>query len=752
MSTATSVPDKGELTADGSGGSQVDTRARSRALPLLALIVTVVVLGLLPVLQTGHFYFHDDSEAVFLPTWKMAGTDLLDGTWPTMRPDLWMGGNWAVEAQFGLWSPVNLVVMMAVALIPDLVVAATVVKIFFSLLLATGTYLLAREYGARAWPAMAVAAALPFTGFTLYFDTSTWIAGLMAFAWTPWFWWVARRVGRGVLNPVALFIVGYLLITNGNPYGALAAVIVLASLALEALLARDLRGLVRQVIAGAAVGATAAVAYLPLVLSSEVGWREASGIFNDGHLVPDLSMFAASSTPSAMPFIGVWVPGAGTTVPIAYSAWFLLPLLPWLRWSWLAQNARRLAGLGVVFGVYLMLAVGPSTLWLFRWPARLLEYVWLPTFVALALLISTGFVTEHWRRRAIASGAIVIVGAWLAFSAAPHGVRQHLVSMVLHAVLVAVLLWLVMRRPSLTPAAMVGGSALVLAAQLVWMPINRDVAEWRFPSDPASLEAYADEYRAPILQVASPVQIPAEDRPAAWSWLLFGSMPGATGVESTSSYSGIGHNAFSQALCMNHAGGTCPEALDRAFEPAGGLVKSERLVDALRVNTVVVARALVPNIDEFATPTGWERTVSNTYVQAFQRIEPLPWPDSRLAATTEDVTVASATATETTERLVLSTGEGGGAVQFARLRWPGYHATIAGNPVEVVQSPEGLVEVQVPPGLRDAEVTVAYDVPGYGVAIPLLIAAGALAVGQGVAWGILRRRGKVPVRAVPGAG
>lgn len=702
-------------------------------LPLAALAAVVVLLGLMPFIANREFYFADDSAAVFLPTWRAAGLDLLSGTWPVLRPDVWMGGNWAVEAQFGFFSPVNLALMVVVALLPDLAVAATVVKVAFQVLLAGGAWVLAREYGAKPWVAAGVAAALPFAGFTLYYDTSTWVAGLMAFAWTPWFWWAARRCARGALNPLLMFAVGYLLMTNGNPYGALAAVFVLGGVALEALLARNLRGFWRVFVTGALVGATAGVAFLPLVLSSDAGWRESMGLFNDGFLVPDLSMIAATSTPSAMPYIRVWA-GSGTTVPLAYSAWFLVPLLPWLDWGLVRRDRRRLAGLLAVLVAYLALTIGPSHLWLFRWPARLLEYVWLPTFVLLAVLLSAGAVTRARRSRAVASGGLALAGAWLAFSAQTEIPGRHLVSLVVHlalvALLVAVLRW---RAPLLAPL-LVGGTALVLALQLSWMPENADVARWRFPTGVDSLRAYAERVDGPVLQVATPDRIPLEQREGAWDWLLFGSLPAAAGVESTTSYTGIGNDEFSRTLCMNHTGATCAQALVSAFAPVGERVRVPHLVDALKTRTVVVQADLVPDAARFDLPSSWAVVDSDSDVVVFRRTGDVPWPESRLAAASDGVTVGEARSTDTTDRVRVSTGPDGGALLFARLAWPGYHARVAGQPLEVVENAQGLLEVVLPGGLTDARVDVGFSVPGLAPAVPLVLLAVAGAVAQGVWW------------------
>ncbi len=716
-------------------------------LPPVVVAVAVVVLGLVPVLRVPAFYFWDDSAAVFLPTWRAAGLDLLAGHWPAFRPDFWMGGNWAVEAQFGLWSPVNLLVMMGTALIGDLVVASVVIKIAFQVLLATGVYALAREYGVRPSIAAAVAIALPFNGFTLYYDTATWIAGLMAFAWTAWFWWATRRCMDGRLSPVAMYVLGYLLVTNGNPYGALGAVIVLGATAVEALVNRNARGFWTIFVTGALVGGTTIAAFLPLVLSSSAGWREASGIFNDGFLVPDLTMLVGSSTPGARPFIRLWA-GSGSTVPMAYSAWFLVPLLPWLPWRVLRDECRALSGLAIVGVAYLALTLGPSNLWLFRWPARLLEYVWMVVFLMVAVLVSRGLQTSWWRVRAAASAFVVLFGGWLAYSAVPS--LRHAPMVAVHLVLVALLVAAILRAPRAVASVMVAGTAIVAVGHAGVAPYNRDVAQWWFPADAAAQRAYQERFDGPIAQVATPDLIPIERRAEAGAWILFGSMAGGMGVESTSSYTGIGHNEFSRTLCMNHAGATCADALTRLFEPAGAGLQVP-LADALKVRSVVVQNALVPDVAQRAAPVGWSVAERNEWVTVLRRTADLPWPGSRLAAVSEGVTVVDAASTPTEETLRVSTGADDGRLLFARLNWPGYTATLDGQPLPMVKTPEGLLEIEVPAGRTDAPVSVRFEVPGFRFAVPLLAADVVIALGLGAVWHLRRRAVRRAASASPSA-
>src|SRR5437870_235966 len=94
----------------------------------IGVMAVVAVLAQAPVLATTLFYYWDDSAAVLLPDWRMIGDQLWAWHWPTLMTDWWAGGNIAGEAMFGLWNPVSLANDMLVSLVPDLMVAATLVK------------------------------------------------------------------------------------------------------------------------------------------------------------------------------------------------------------------------------------------------------------------------------------------------------------------------------------------------------------------------------------------------------------------------------------------------------------------------------------------------------------------------------------------------------------------------------------------------------------------------------------------------
>ncbi len=710
----------------------------------------VATLALVPVLREPHFYFWDDSAAVFVPTWRAIGLDLLAGRWPTLRPDLWMGGNWAAEAQFGLWNPVNLAAYVVVALLPDLAVAATVVKVGFMVLFAEGAYVLLREHGAARGPAAAVASALPFTGFTLYADASMWASGLLALAWTPWFWWSARRFAGGRLNPAVVWATGYLLLTSGSPYGALAAVVTLVGVGAGALLARDGRVVARLVLVGACTGTAAAVAFLPTVLSASVGWRGGyARVFNNGDLGANLTLLAGSGSPSLLPAIRFW-DDWGASVPLAYGLWFGLPLLAWADAGALRRRAPGLVGALVAGAVFLALALGPSDLWLFRWPIRLLPYVYLSAAVVVAVAASA-LRTDHAPARLAASAVAIVAGGWIAFSARPDLAGDHLASTLLGLALTAALGLAALRVPGAVPAVLVAGTAAVLAWQTAWVPVNTATSQWRFPTAVTDLEDWAAAHPGPVVQVANAVTgVPSEDRPAVWKELQAGALPAAAGVESTVSYTGIGFTAFASTLCLDWNGTTCAGAFARLWLPAGNAVTVPHLADSLRARTVVVQKSLVPDAAE-RVPEGWAVDRQTERVVVLRRLTGLSWPESRLAATTPGITIRSAAGGDTNERIRLDTPAQGGALQFARLAWPGHTASVAGRPLPVHENDQGLVELVLPGDLSDALVVLDFRPPGYGVAIPLLGAGVAGAAALAFAWGnqaraVSVRRGGPPPR------
>lgn len=738
------------------------TRGSSRGRGLAVVVgvaVAVALLAQLPLIRNHIFYYWDDSAAAFLPDWYQMGTQLRAGHWPVLDPSMWMGGNFAAEALMGVFNPVSLANFVVVSLLPDLALAATLVKTEFLVLFAVGVYLLAREYRANRAAAAVVATALPFAGYTLYFDTAAWVGGLMAYAWLPLVWCTLRRYARGVGNPIVPIVFGYLAMSTGNPYGALGVIVILLAVGAEQLVRHNWKRFGGIVAVGAVIGASTLVVFLPLLGSSAVSWRTPSGVQNDDFMVPNLGDLVGMSAPTYQPQFHTW--GPAPSFPVFYVAWFILPLLPWLRFSALRERARERFGIAVFAIVFTALLVGPSFLWLFRFPVRLTEYVALPIGLAFALLLTGGFHTTWRRRRALVSVAVVLVGLYLSWASKPAAAPHHLAAAVLVLALLAGVLFAAFRLPRLVPVVLVSGTAVTLLMQVLLYPQNGNTTGWYFPHNVAAMKAnYGQRYQGNTLQITdlTPMAnagIPIDPR-GAWQDFALANTMHVAGVAALNSYTGVGDVPFSNALCMNYYGGTCAGLYQRLWRPAPGV--GTTLADALRLETVVVlngytdpSRPLAggpadthatsyvdPLAPPPAVPAGWSVAQRTRVVTVLHRNTPVPWPDGRVSWAAPGVTVRSDTSEGYTGERTTYTG--GGTLLFGALAWPGWTATVDGHPVAVTRSPAGLLKVDLPATTRTATLELSFAPPGTGVGIPLIAVGLLIGAGWGVAWGVRRRR------------
>jgi hypothetical protein len=714
----------------GSGG----LARRVDLMPLVAVGLLVAVTAALPVIRTHLFYYWDDSAAVFLPSWYLIGEQLREGSFPLLNVDVWMGGNWAGEAQFGIWNPVLLANCVLVSLLPDLAIAAIIIKTEFLVLLGTGVYLLAREYRSRPAAAVVVAVALPFSGYTLFFDASTWAAGLIAFSFLPHFWWTIRRFARGHLHPIVPLVVGLLMITAGSPYAVIGVIVVLAAVGAERLAIRDARSLIPLAVLGLAIGITGALVFLPNSAIQAVGWRAKGGVYNNGLFVPSLGQLLNLSAPSYQPRI---VPGQ-PELPLAYLSWFIVPLLAWFPWSTLARGRARV-GLLVFGTVYLLLALAPSQLWLFRWPARLIEYVYLPVCVLVALLLSGGLRTDRVVMRSLASFGLIAGQAYLSWADLPGEADRHLGTAAIVLVLVALALLAHRYLPRLLTPTLVAGSVAILATQLYLYPGNSIVTPWHFPHNIARLQAdFADRRDGNIITIAGYPGVKGRAHPdGAWRDLLFGNVSQVAGMASLNSYTGMGFKKFSDRLCMNYYGGVCPDAYQSLFTVEGDTGRP--LADLLRLNTIVVRNGYLRAGSTFPA-AGWEISRRTDLVTVARRTQPLPNPDGRVSWTAPSVAMNSDHVVGRVDEEFRYTG--GGRVIVAALAWPGWRATVDGDPVPLRSGPAGLIELDLPQ--RDAESTLRLSFEPEGLRPGLGLAAAGIVLGAAycVVYTVLRRRSR----------
>ncbi|RVW00137.1 hypothetical protein [Rhodococcus xishaensis] len=717
-----------------------DLPLAKRVTPPILLAVLVAAVAAIPLLSNPWFYYWDDSAAAFAPGWHTIGERLLSGSWPTLLPEMWAGGNITAEALYGTYNPVLLAESILVALVPDLAIGMMLVKMQFLALLAVGVYVLARQYGATRSMAFVAGFAMPFAGYTLYFDASTWASGLIAFAWIPHVWWSARASALGRVNPLVPILFGVLAMTSGNPYGAVAVGVVYLAVIAECAAVRLYPGIRSLIVSAVAIAMMSLIVYLPLAFTTGVSVRTQTGVSNDNALRPGLGDLLNLSALSNQPYLPIFDTPAAT-VPLVYLAWFLVPLAPWIRWGSLRRLGRAGVSLAVFGGIYLVLLLGPSDLWLFRWPARLIEYGQLPVVVAAAVALSAGLARDRWKQRLGISAGLILLQFYLSWANIPDDIGIHLAALAITVALTSIALIVAVHAPRLLGGALAAGVVVVLAAQTnLWFIGNDNVTPWKFPRQVAFLEEhFGDRYPGTTFVIADRENISEDDPTGQWSDILFGSLYQPAGVRAVNNYAGIGFKSFVEALCINYYGGVhCPDGVSRLRAESPGTGVS--WLDAMRIDTVVVQNSgpygATQALD--ALPADEWSVRTEHVVTVGTRTESRPWPNGRLSATTPGLEITSDFAATDIRETVAYTGSG--TATFALLAWPGWTATVDGDAVDVIASPGGLLQIQLPDtGDRESTLTLEFIPPGTTLGLALAGAGLVLALAQGLWFAVHRR-------------
>jgi hypothetical protein len=185
-------------------------------------------------------FWNDDYELSVLPVFADMARSWSEGHWPILSPYSWVCGNLAGEFQYGTFSVfVNAAVILIWKFPLTFPQQAAALSIAHLVVLAVGTYLLARDRGFSIALSIFVALVASLNGWIICWGATDWFGALGAFTWLPWTWWAAeraldlRRTKWRFLWP-APFV--YLLVTGGFPYTVLMLLLLIAWLSIKSLI------------------------------------------------------------------------------------------------------------------------------------------------------------------------------------------------------------------------------------------------------------------------------------------------------------------------------------------------------------------------------------------------------------------------------------------------------------------------------------------------------------------------------------
>lgn len=346
---------------------------------------------------------------------------------------------------------------------------------------------------------------------------------------------------------------------------------------------------------------------------------------------------------------------------------------------------------------------------------------------------------DGWRRRGVAAGVLIGLLFVRSFSAAPHELGWHVLAALSVAALGAAVVWLARTR-GMVAACVLTLVAVVPIAYIQVRGAQPTPMSWNLPEKRSEMKAAFPEFAGTTLQLADRALIPpvARDLKGAYGSLVFGNY--AKDLEKTyvSGYTPNGHFWFGEMLCMRWDTSVCPDAFRRAFdvEPSTG----RTVVDLMKVDRVVLQRALYPDARNQPAPDGWkwvDYPGHEQYISVLERVGgPISTRNGRVSATA-GVTATSVAESDMTSRVRVNS-DNGGQVVFARLGWPGYRASINGHDIPIRVVAKTFVAVDIPAGTKNGDLELSWRPPGWkiGGATALL---GLLGVGV-LQWAFLRSR------------
>ncbi|MCJ0904393.1 hypothetical protein [Rhodococcus sp. ARC_M6] len=686
-----------------------------------SVIPALVGLGFFMITQFDPRYFYvDDTESGAVGNWLQLGHLMREGEFPSLVLDQWMAGNYPVEGQGGLWNPVQIFINYISPSIDDMALFATLVKLVFAVILGWGVYRVALEYGARPYWAAVAGSAAPFAGFTLYFEFPSWVTSLFGMAWVIQAWASGIRYARNRSNPLPMFIFLYLAISVGYVHNALMAGVVVACLMIgEYAYQRDWHVPVKLAAAGIAAAAAGAITFLPGVLTSSVTWRSGeAGTINDNFLTAPWSETLTASIPSSVSSIESWT-GETTYAPITYIAWFAIPALAFIGWQAASRGLRELCAPLIMLVFVLLFTAGPSAIGQVRWPARLLPFVAVTALILLAILISKYGTTKNLRARMFAAGALVLILAIRAGSSGPQYFGRH----ILWAITIMIAIGLVVLTAKRWGSAAAAGLIILTIAPVAFYQVatySSVLSKWYLPTSQAEAKANFPDWEGTTLQLGtrSLTDTSNANSDLPWTSQVFGNYAKVLDLDYVNAYTPVGHQAFSDLLCITYDGSTCDDSFHRLFQEDG--YTGRTTADLMLLDRVVLQNAQFMRADRQPPPLGWHwvsvpADIADTVSVLERNDGPISDQLGRVSATVN--AEATPISSEPDTEHVRVSSEQGGSIVFARLAWPGYTATLDGEVLTTKGLGDVFLYVDIPPGTTNADLVVTFRPPGQRIGL-----------------------------------
>ncbi len=669
------------------------------------------VLGVIPELIHAGFYFLDDMQHQYMPAFYHIGRTLRAGEFPILTLAQWQGGNYFAEYQYALLNPVSLALYALLPSFDSFNAASAFLASFYTGVLASGFYYLARTYGVTRLLAWLAAFFVATDNFIAYWFASSWFPGLVSMAWAVWAWAFLIKSDRSAKHWCGAVVFSYLTLSAGWPFTVLFWGLVVALLAAQRGLEKKYWSVWFLILAATGALFLALPAFMALVSIGPVTTR-LGGIFNNGTCVPSLQDTLALSFPFHRGFLNCGIEGLyrQSAVPFYACAWFIFPLLTLVKWEKVEWKRPSVLFLTVLSGLLLFATMGPDQVVYLRLPYRFIPYFHLPLLLLIALFISRAGLRPFSRQAVLASFGLILLSALMAWQRNPSD-KSALPLALVYGLAWAVFLKAWQQNARQGILALGGAGFLFFILTRAVFPANYDNVNWTMSparQDNALVNEAPGAYTFYLGSVGARGKRNTLD-PERLKEYQTGNMTLEYGVPSIGGYTPIGHAFLEIVLCQSIFGATCPNAAYHLFgasDPETGASTA----DLFRIDRVVAMKG--PHLDTLGKylPGEWRLESDGLYTQRFARDLPNARLPGTVSWTTPNVTLEATGKTGTLKESFRVEQRHGSPnkIVFARLWWPGYKAVFAGEEAPVRATHGIFVTVDLPLRPEKGELVLSY--------------------------------------------
>jgi hypothetical protein len=670
-------------------------------------------------LLNDRYFFIDDKISDMLPKLYDIGMLLRNGEFPILTTNIMNGSAYALEYQYAVFNPVNLILSYILPSFKNFTVAGWFISAIHLSLSGLGAFILARNIGLRGMQALTLSLLFALNYHGLYWNASAWYGPLIGSTWV--IFGIAFLAGmvysdKPLRNAIGLFFAYSLCITSGWPFAVIAIAITSIFILFHLIFfKKDYYLSACIIIVGLSSIMVSSAALISFFSAAEVATRYSAFENVTNFLVAPLDGLISFFDPSYSAFMNNW--GGGYRLqqnPQFYVGWFLLPLLLMINWSKEKIISTGVWMWGGLMLVFLLTCMGPERLGVLRFPIRSIPYFHFFLILFLMAAAKECGLSITKQRMQLFLFVLVFQSIHSVQSNPSQAIHLFFSALIILAFSI-IFFYLVHKKRNYSPFLWFS-SLFIFAVILYVIPHGRG-ADWGLPGDsntvnPLGRENYTLFYGHYVDSNAIPN--PHLEYRVATTALLGGD-------RSINGYTPIGHQGFRKILKISDHGNFEELCADKLFEIDSKTQLSH--AELMRIDRIIAlsgpwAIDIEQHItDKFALKKTSAHTLTFDYINEYSYPGLVSWVSPSTIIEEE----MACEFKQTQECFnVTNTPAEGGEIIFARLWFPGYSAYLDGKKLEVTTHKSFWVTVKLPPSAK-GQLLLKYTLPKANLIVYLML-------------------------------